>query len=83
VPDTPAPAPPRKLSFNERRELQELPSRIAALERELEELHARVQSAGFYKEDAAAIAAALQRLEDIGRELDKALARWSELDDRE
>jgi ATP-binding cassette subfamily F protein uup len=83
APDAPAPAAPRKLSFNERRELQDLPSRIAALERELEELHARVQSAGFYMEGAAAIAAALQRLEDIGREMDEALARWSELDDRE
>jgi ATP-binding cassette subfamily F protein uup len=79
----PAAAPRKKLSFNERREFDALPDRIAALEAELRELQARVERADFYKEGAAAIAATLQRLEDARTELDQAYARWDELDTRE
>jgi ATP-binding cassette subfamily F protein uup len=78
----PKPAPPRKLSFNEKRELLELPLRIEALEAEQHALHARVQGPEFYKEGASAIAQALGRLEQIKTELDRAYARWGELESR-
>ena len=72
----------KKLSFNERRELDALPDRIAALELEQRELHERVQGPDFYKEGAAAIATALERLENLPAELDAAIARWEELESR-
>jgi len=75
-------ARPGKLSFTERRELQALPDRIAALEREQADLQARIEAPDFYKEGAEAIAATLQRVEDVRADLDNAYARWDELDSR-
>jgi ATP-binding cassette subfamily F protein uup len=90
-PEKPArePAAPRpkaarsgKLSFNEQREFQALPDRIATLEREQADLQARVDAPDFYKEGAEAIAATLQRVEDVRADLDRAYAQWDELDSR-
>jgi len=78
----PKPARTARLSFNERREFDALPDRIAALEREQTELEARVAAPAFYKEGADAIAATLQRIEDARSELNQAFARWDELDSR-
>ncbi len=75
-------APPRKLSFKERRELEGLPDRIAALERELVDLDARIASADFYKAGSEAIAATLARIDDARAELDTAYARWDHLESR-
>jgi ATP-binding cassette subfamily F protein uup len=72
----------RKLSYNEQRELQALPGRIEALEAEQAGLEARVADPAFYKENAAAIAAALDRVAAIERELLDAYARWDALDSR-
>ncbi len=71
-----------KLSFNEQREFQALPDRIATLEREQADLQARVEAPTFYKEGAEAIAATLQRVEDVRAALDRAYAQWDELDSR-
>jgi ATP-binding cassette subfamily F protein uup len=70
----------RRLSFNEQRELVTLPERIAALETEQKELQARVAAPEFYKEGAAAIRTALERLDAIVVELETAYTRWDELD---
>ncbi len=78
----PKPARTAKLSFNERREHQALPDRIAALEREQRDLQARVEGPEFYKEGAEAIATALKRVEGVRVGLDRAYARWDELDSR-
>ncbi len=43
----------RKLSFKERRELEELPARIETLERTLEGLHAEMADPAFYRQDGA------------------------------
>jgi ATP-binding cassette subfamily F protein uup len=75
-------APRKKLSFNERRELDELPAKIAALEREQNEISTRVQSPEFYKEGPTAIAEVLRRGEQLPVELERAYARWAELDAR-
>ena len=71
---------PRKLSYKERRELEELPGRIEALEAEERELNARIAGPEFYKEGGAAIAAALARLEALAEEQRSAYRRWDELE---
>jgi ABC transport system ATP-binding/permease protein len=72
----------RKLSYKEQRELEALPAQIHLLEQEQSTLHARINSADFYKEDATAIAAALDRVRDVDAALLDALARWDELESR-
>jgi len=77
-----APRTERRLSYKEQRELDELPTRIEALEDEQRELNTRIAAPEFYKEASAAISAALDRLETVDRELSDAYARWHELDSR-
>ena len=79
---TPAPAPKRKLSFNERRELEALPARIAALEQEHRDLKVRMEDPAFYKEGGSVITTTLQRLDEARAELDAAYARWDELESK-
>src|SRR5262249_46658605 len=75
-------AVPKKLSYMERRELEALPARIEALEQERSALGAAVSHPDFYKETAAAIAAALDRERAIEQELAGLYARWDDLDSR-
>jgi ATP-binding cassette subfamily F protein uup len=72
----------KKLTFREREELETLPVRIEALEREQRELAVRIASPEFYKERAEDITQALARLEAIHDELLQSLARWDELESR-
>jgi ATP-binding cassette subfamily F protein uup len=72
----------KKLSYNEQRELDALPTQIDALEAEQRELNARIAGPEFYKEGADAIAAALSRLDAVTSELDRAYARWNDLESR-
>jgi ATP-binding cassette subfamily F protein uup len=84
-PDAPTPSRAstgRRLSYNEQRELAQLPDRIAALEAEQAALHARVEAPAFYKEAPDAIAAALARVAALDAELLEAYARWDALDSR-
>jgi ABC transport system ATP-binding/permease protein len=84
--DTPAPPARealRRLSYNEQRELAQLPDRIAALDVEQSGLSARIAAPAFYREPPDAIAAALARLAEIDAELMTAYARWDELDSRD
>jgi ATP-binding cassette subfamily F protein uup len=81
----PAPAPTgaaRKLSFKERRELEELPGRIEALEAEQRALGGVIADPAFYTETPDAIRAALERAEQIERDLHELYARWDALDSR-
>ena len=82
--DEMAPAAPgrRKLSYNEQRELEQLPGAIAALEAEAAALRADMEGADFYKAGADRIAEVMTRLERTSRELDDALARWMALEER-
>jgi ATP-binding cassette subfamily F protein uup len=79
----PLPAHKRRLSFKEQRELAGLPSRIESLEVELASLRAEMESANFYKAGGDHIRQVLTRIEDVQRELDSAIARWMELEERE
>jgi ABC transport system ATP-binding/permease protein len=71
----------RRLSYNEQRELEGLPERIALLEDEQKRLQQESHSPEFYKADANHIRAVLARLEALGPELAALLERWVELED--
>jgi ATP-binding cassette subfamily F protein uup len=73
---------PQKLSYKERREFDELPARIEALETEQADLEARMALAEFYLQPAATITEVVERLEVIRAELDAVYRRWDELDSR-
>jgi ATP-binding cassette subfamily F protein uup len=72
----------RKLSYNEQREYESLPARIEALEAEQQQLRVESESAAFYREPADRIREVLARLEALGPELEAALDRWMELEER-
>jgi len=71
---------PRKLSFKEQRELEELPKQIDALEIEQSSLHEEMAAPSFYQQDGATIAKARLRLEALQQELAVAFDRWQSLD---
>ncbi len=73
-------ARPRKLSFKEQRELEQLPKQIDALEVEQRALHEAMAEPSFYQQDGAAIATARQRLEVIESELAVTFDRWQTLE---
>ena len=77
-----AAGPARKLSYKERREFEELPGRIEALEAEQRALGSAIADPAFYTEPPDAIRAALERAEQIERELHELYARWDALDSR-
>jgi ATP-binding cassette subfamily F protein uup len=72
--------PARKLSGKEQKELETLPARIEALEREQAELTAKLADPAFYRKEAAKFAEVKQRLETVEREHATAFARWEELE---
>ena len=74
-----AAARPRKLGYKEQRELDALPARIEALEREQKDLAALLASAELYAEDPVRAEAAQMRYVQIDDELLAALERWEAL----
>jgi ATP-binding cassette subfamily F protein uup len=88
----PAPVAPRpgpsaraaaaKLGFKEQRELEQLPARIEALEREQSELGEQVSRPEFYRRSAAERAPVEARLAALPAELEEAYARWASLEAR-
>ncbi len=71
----------RKLSYKEKRELEDLPQGIEALEQEQSQLHAQMADPLFYQEHGNQIAAAKARLTAIDEALEIAYRRWAELDE--
>ncbi|MGH9408908.1 MAG: ABC transporter ATP-binding protein, partial [Vicinamibacterales bacterium] len=67
---------PRKLSYNEQRELAALPKKIAAFEAEQKALHEEAASETFYRSSADRINEVLARIDAVQAELDVALERW-------
>ena len=81
------PSPPhlstsRKLSYNEKRELEQLPAKIEALEKEIAEIGAYLSDGANYAKDPAACKTFAERLEPARAELDAAVERWAELEER-
>ena len=77
----------RKPSYKEqraleaqKRELDQLPGRIEALETEQHQLSAEMANADFYQRDSTVIAQAINRLKEIEGELVDAYQRWEELE---
>ncbi len=72
---------PRKLSYNEQRELAELPARIEKLETEQAELEAALADPEFYRQDGQEIAEVKARFEALQAELAGVYARWESLEE--
>ena len=73
----------RKLSFNEKRELGELPGRIEKLEEEQEDLHQKMAAPTFYQQGSEKVTEAQEQLTKIADDLAAAYARWEELSEIE
>ena len=76
----PRPAGPRKLSFKEARELEELPQKIESMEAEQEKLCDYMADPSFYQRESAVIRQATARLEELEQTLPLAYERWAELE---
>jgi len=79
-PPKPKQAGPKKLSFRENRELEEIPSLIESLERDHKLLFNRMSEPLFYKNESAEIARAKERLKSLEIELETAYKRWEALE---
>jgi ATP-binding cassette subfamily F protein uup len=80
-----APKPPatrraERLSYKEQRELDALPAEIAALEAEQSRCADEVNDPKFYQRARAETAAALETLRQLGERIERAYARWAELE---
>ncbi|MDR0717368.1 MAG: ABC transporter ATP-binding protein, partial [Azoarcus sp.] len=71
-----------RLGFNEKRELEALPGRIATLEAEEAALQTRLADPALYRDMPQEAPRLNARLGEIAAELDAALARWEELESR-
>ena len=72
----------KKLSYNEQRELDGLPARIDALEKEIAAIEAFLSDGSNYAKDSAKCKSCSERLPLAKGELDAAESRWLELEER-
>jgi len=70
----------RKLSYNEQRELEQLPGKIEKLENEIKTLDQQIANPTFYQSDADLIKNTLANLSQLNDQLHHAYARWEELE---
>jgi ATP-binding cassette subfamily F protein uup len=75
-----APAPKRKLSFNEQHALATLPKDMAALEARIQDLQSRLDDPSFYGRDPKAFAGTTAALAAAQAQLAAAEERWLELE---
>ncbi len=78
----PQPPSQKKLSFKERRDLEELPSRIESLEEEQAQCQACLADPAFFRKPKTEIAKITDRSEALARDLEAAYQRWNELEAR-
>ncbi len=71
---------PRKLTFKEQKELDELPLKIEKMEEEQKALYALFADLNFYQKSPEERAQAEARSEELSSELDKANQRWEYLE---
>ena len=74
--------PRKKLNQKEARELEALPDRIAALEKEQAAVSQRLTDAGLYRDQPAQVKVLQARLAELETELARGTARWEELETR-
>lgn len=72
--------PAKKLSFKIQYELDNLPAKIAELEKEIEDLSMKLEDSTLYSRDAAAFNIYSGRLSQAEHEKDVAETRWLEID---
>lgn len=72
-----------KLSYKEQTELKQLPATIEKLESELTNLQHQSTQPEFYKQEAAMIATALEKLQSLEAALQESYVRWEELEERQ
>lgn len=77
---SPATPKKKKLSYNDQRELEQLPQKIEELETEQNELTAAISDPEFFKQDSESISKTTERMEQISAELEECYARWEELE---
>lgn len=70
----------KKLSYKDQRELNELPKKIEQLETLQRELQTQTADPEFYKKEPDQIAKVMQQLKELSTEIEKAYARWAELE---
>ncbi len=70
----------RKLSYNEKRELDELPKKIEMLEAEQHQLNVKMEDPAFYQQQGEVITNAVNRLQELHEELSRLYHRWGELE---
>jgi ATP-binding cassette subfamily F protein uup len=80
VPAVPPPPAKRKLSFKDQRELEALPGLIEKLESQVAAASADMATPAFYQQSSADVQAGNQRFAALQAQLEKAYARWSELE---
>lgn len=70
----------RVLTFNEKKELEALPSRIEMLESERDALYQSMADPELYRKDPARLASATSRIGELDREIPMAYERWEFLE---
>ena len=70
----------KKLSYNDQRELEQLPARIEQLEQEQAQLQASLADPELYRRDAAAFKTLGARTKEVETGLAEAYARWEQLE---
>jgi len=80
APELAPPVKPRRLSYNDQRELKQLPEKIQALEAEQARLTTLISDPALFQRNQEQGGEALQRLQAVARELEAAYARWEALD---
>jgi ATP-binding cassette subfamily F protein uup len=78
--ERPASPRPRKLGFIQARELEGMPARIQALEREQTQIGARLADPGLYNSATDELKQLQKRYAAIDEELSACLSRWEELE---
>jgi ATP-binding cassette subfamily F protein uup len=73
----------KKLSYNEQRELDQLPQQIDKLETKVGALLEKISSSDFYSQDHGKTGPVLQEFTESQQALDLALERWTELEERQ
>jgi ABC transport system ATP-binding/permease protein len=74
-------APKRKMSFNEKRELETLPATIERLERQIGDIHNQMVEPGFFQQPGETISRVQLKLKDLEAELATCFERWELLEE--
>ena len=75
------PKAPKKRSYKEQRELDNLPALIESLEEQQAQLELEIATPDFYQQPADVVRKQLDELEQVNTRLESAIERWSELED--